>query len=53
MYMQGTAMGSKGLLACRMFNRTDTVLFVSRQVRDSGHYLCASMVALLIREIVL
>ena len=28
MYMQGTVMHSEGLLACPMFNLTDTVLFV-------------------------
>ena len=53
MYMQGTVMGSEGLLTCQMFNLVDTVVSVSRQARDSGHYLTASMVALLIREIVL
>ena len=53
MYMQGTVMHSKGLLACPTFNLTDTVLFVSRQAQDSGHYLSASMVAWLICGIVL
>ena len=53
MYMQGTVMGSEGLLSCQIFNLTDTVLFVSRQAQDSGHYLTASTVAWLICEIVL